>query len=300
MGMILMPGGGGGTDLDVVTALAGDVLSGKVIVGPDGEPLTGTLALSGNAGTGDVLSGKTFYSNDAKTKRTGTMTNQGAKTASINCGESYTIPAGCHNGSGKVTANSLSSQTSGTASAGDILTGKTAWVNGNKLTGTMKNYSSAIQTATTSTSDQTKSCYRINNGYVEVVPAIGCWGMWDWSKSCIKVPSLAVLKHYSGTLTSSSSTYGFKDYSGNTQNQYYLTYNISQSHQIVSAFYVSKYDQDKSTYRYFLTTNGYVIENGLSWYYDLAKTYSDWNTMSSLFMPCRFGNYSYTVDIWYV
>ena len=78
MGMILMPGGGGGIDLDVVTALAGDVLSGKVIVGPDGEPLTGTLALSGNAAVGDVLSGKTFYSADAKTKLTGTMANRGA------------------------------------------------------------------------------------------------------------------------------------------------------------------------------------------------------------------------------
>ena len=78
MGTILMPGGGGGIDLDVVTAVAGDILSGKVIVGADGEPLTGTLALSGNAGTGDVLSGKTFYSNDAKTKRSGTMVNRGA------------------------------------------------------------------------------------------------------------------------------------------------------------------------------------------------------------------------------
>lgn len=78
MGTILMPGGGGGIDLDVVTAAAGDILSGKVIVGADGEPLIGTLALTGNAGTGDVLSGKTFYNADAKTKRSGTMANRGA------------------------------------------------------------------------------------------------------------------------------------------------------------------------------------------------------------------------------
>jgi hypothetical protein len=37
------------------------------------------------------------------------MTNQGAKTASLNCGESYTIPAGFHDGAGKITANSLAS-----------------------------------------------------------------------------------------------------------------------------------------------------------------------------------------------
>ena len=41
------------------------------------------------------------------------------------------------NTSGKVTANSLSSQTSGTATASHILTGKTAWVNGVKITGTI-------------------------------------------------------------------------------------------------------------------------------------------------------------------
>ena len=90
MGMILMPGGGGGIDLDVVTAVAGDVLSGKVIVGADGEPITGTLALTGNAGTEDVLSGKTFYNADAKTKRSGTLTLSGsAKTGDVLEGETF-------------------------------------------------------------------------------------------------------------------------------------------------------------------------------------------------------------------
>lgn len=97
--------GGGGADLDVVTADAGDVLAGKVIVGPDGEPLTGTLALSGNASDGQVLSGQTYYNTDAKTKRTGTMPNRGAVNQSLAINGSYTIPAGYHNGSGKVTQN---------------------------------------------------------------------------------------------------------------------------------------------------------------------------------------------------
>jgi hypothetical protein len=95
--------GGGGADLDVVTADAGDVLAGKVIVGPDGEPLTGTLALSGNASDGQVLSGQTYYNTDAKTKRTGTMPNRGAVNQSLAINGSYTIPAGDHNGSGKGT-----------------------------------------------------------------------------------------------------------------------------------------------------------------------------------------------------
>lgn len=43
MSKIWIPGGGGGADLDVVTAGTGDVLSGKVIVDKDGNPLTGTM-----------------------------------------------------------------------------------------------------------------------------------------------------------------------------------------------------------------------------------------------------------------
>ena len=49
-----MTGGGGGADLDVITAEADDILSGKVIVDKDGNPLTGTLTLSGDAGAGAV------------------------------------------------------------------------------------------------------------------------------------------------------------------------------------------------------------------------------------------------------
>lgn len=144
MGRIWMPGGGGGIDLDVVTAASGDILKGKVIVGTDGEPLTGVLELTGNAADSQVLSGKTYYNTDAKGKRTGTMSNQGAVTSSLNAGDSYTIPAGYHNGSGKVTANSLSSQTkvqSGKTAAGaaQVLAGYEAWVNGGRVTGTMAN-----------------------------------------------------------------------------------------------------------------------------------------------------------------
>ena len=80
MGRILMTGGGGGADLDVITAEADDILSGKVIVDKDGNPLTGTLTLSGDAGAGDVLSGKTFYTTNPKSKQTGTMGTMGGGT----------------------------------------------------------------------------------------------------------------------------------------------------------------------------------------------------------------------------
>lgn len=138
MGRIWMPGGGGsGADLDVITAASGDVLKNKVIIGPDGEPLIGSLELTGNAADSQVLAGKTYYNTDAKIKHTGAMVNQRAKSAALNCGGSYTIPEGYHNGSGKITANSLASQTDATAAAGHILSGKTAWVKGSKITGSM-------------------------------------------------------------------------------------------------------------------------------------------------------------------
>ena len=156
MSRIWMPGGAGGADLDVVTAGAGDVLKGKVIVEPDGEPLTGTLALSGDAGDSMVLSGKTYYNTDPKQKRTGDMANQGAKTAALNCGGSYTIPAGYHNGKGKVTANSLAAQTDANAAAGDILSGKNAWVKGSKISGSMGSMNG--QTITPGSAQQTIFC----------------------------------------------------------------------------------------------------------------------------------------------
>ena len=102
--------GGSGADLDVITAEDPDVLTGKVIVDKDGNPLPGTMA------------------------------NNGAVSQALNAGGSYTVPAGYHNGSGKVTANSLTSQTVGTATAARIANGDIAWSNGVKIPGTMPMY----------------------------------------------------------------------------------------------------------------------------------------------------------------
>ncbi len=126
----------GGAVLDTTTAGAGDIKSGKTAYNGDGELVTGTMvdqgaktaslapgssytipagyhngsgkvtansvSLSGNAGAGQVLSGYTFYSNNYNSKQTGTMANKGAVSTTVYPGGSYTIPAGYHNGSGKV------------------------------------------------------------------------------------------------------------------------------------------------------------------------------------------------------
>ena len=105
--------------------------SGKVTVTRLSDETVGT------ATEDDILAGKTAWVDGVKV--VGSMINQGAKTTSLNADQSYTIPAGYHNGSGKVTANSLANQTSATAIAGDILSGKNAWVNGVKVNGSMAN-----------------------------------------------------------------------------------------------------------------------------------------------------------------
>ena len=90
------------------SAGTGDVLRGATFYKDDPKSkLTGTLALSGNANAAQVLSGYTFYKDNAKSKQTGTMANKGAVSATLNPGGSYNVPAGYHNGSGKVTAKSL-------------------------------------------------------------------------------------------------------------------------------------------------------------------------------------------------
>lgn len=90
----------------------------------------------GNVQPSEVLNGKTF-TND-KGPGVGTMSNNGSINATLNAGQSKTIPKGYTDG-GTITVNSLASQTQATAGAGDILSGKTAIVNGNKVTGNMAN-----------------------------------------------------------------------------------------------------------------------------------------------------------------
>lgn len=51
----------------------------------------------------NVLAGKSFYAVD-KTLKEGTMPNRGAVDTTINPGSSYTVPAGYHNGGGRVKA----------------------------------------------------------------------------------------------------------------------------------------------------------------------------------------------------
>ena len=67
----------------------------------------GTTVGGGTATASQVLEGVTFSSNLGK-ELLGTMKNNGAVTATIAPGETYTIPEGYHNGEGTVTASQSS------------------------------------------------------------------------------------------------------------------------------------------------------------------------------------------------
>lgn len=93
-------------DLTGDTVAADKLLAGITAHGKDGEEITGTCAYDATTGDataveGEILLGKTAYVKGAK--KTGTMPNRGAVTGTIatKAGE-YTVPAGYHNGSGKV------------------------------------------------------------------------------------------------------------------------------------------------------------------------------------------------------
>lgn len=148
----LPDGGSSGGDIDLsgVTAGASDVLYGKVIVGANGLEVVGmmpnkgawnstatsngsvaipegyhngngkvtvdvpsstTIPTDGDAATSDVLTGKTFYSGGSK--KTGAMTNRGAWASTATSNGDVPIPAGFHNGSGKVSVNVSTSTAAG-------------------------------------------------------------------------------------------------------------------------------------------------------------------------------------------
>ena len=103
---------GGDTLIDLTNddVTRADVVSGKYFHLPTGERTTGTNTYDADtsdatATAAEILASKTAYVNGSKL--TGTMTNRGAVSGTIStvAGE-YTVPAGYHDGSGKVAIDS--------------------------------------------------------------------------------------------------------------------------------------------------------------------------------------------------
>ena len=94
-------------DLTADTVDPEHLLLGKTAHDQSGEVITGTCSYDADTGdataaASDLLAGKTAYVDGAKV--TGTMADKGAVTGTIATKEGeYTVPAGYHNGRGKVT-----------------------------------------------------------------------------------------------------------------------------------------------------------------------------------------------------
>ena len=114
----------------------------------------GTSSAEVTATKANVLAGTTTITSDSNDQIVeGTMPNIGAVSQSLNCGGTFSIPQGYHNGSGIITANDLASQTPGNVSASQILSSYTAWSNGIQVTGSLAVTSAiSFKTATLSAS----------------------------------------------------------------------------------------------------------------------------------------------------
>lgn len=107
MGNVFVKPGGGGADLDVVTAAPADVLAGKVIVGADGEPAAGTMpergAWSGSVGMNSSIAIPGGHHNGGGQVSGPSVTQRGAWGTSLGINGSVAVPEGYHNGSGRIT-----------------------------------------------------------------------------------------------------------------------------------------------------------------------------------------------------
>lgn len=106
----------------------------------DSLAVADTLVIRACSGDGtaterDIIKGKTAWSGDELI--TGTMPKIVSKVITLNAGDTYIIPEGYHDGNTQIIINTLDDQTEGTATSKDILEGKTAWVNGKLVTGTI-------------------------------------------------------------------------------------------------------------------------------------------------------------------
>lgn len=134
--------------------VSGNIKSGVNLFGINGDPNV-VNTNSGDAVAGDLLSGKIAWVSGAQV--TGAMPNNGAVTVTPGTVD-QAIAAGYHNGSGKVVGDadlvsgnirsgvnlfgvtgspSVVETNTGTAAADDLLGGKTAYVNGSLVTGTV-------------------------------------------------------------------------------------------------------------------------------------------------------------------
>lgn len=129
-------------DLTGDDVTANDVLSGIKFHLPSGQAGTGACTYDAdtqdaNAVAAEIMTGKTAYVKG--TKVTGTMVNNGSVSGSISTkAGQYTVPAGYHDGSGKVSINTTEQDKiiSGNIKSGVSILGVTGSYTGEAITAT--------------------------------------------------------------------------------------------------------------------------------------------------------------------
>lgn len=130
-------------DVSSVTAAAGDVLSGKVIVTPDGKVTAGTMANNGAVNKTLTAADASYTVPQGYHSGTGTVSIDPETKTATPTTEQQTITPSAGKVLSSVTVDAIPAQyvdtTDATATSADILTGKTAYAGGEKVEGAMAN-----------------------------------------------------------------------------------------------------------------------------------------------------------------
>ena len=165
---------GGGVITDDATATASQILSGYTAY-VKGKKITGSIQSQNGQTITPMSSIQVIHTKDKYL--TGDITVKGdSSLLAGNIRKGATI----FGISGTYTSDA-------NATAAYILSGKTAYVNGSKVTGTMPNQSASIRTITTDTGNQTLGCFRYYSNYLQIVPGKGYWGSWSWNASRLQI-----------------------------------------------------------------------------------------------------------------
>lgn len=207
-------------------------------IGQFGYTITSGAVSTSNAGYGDnyvtaKIATSGWVDKDATTKISVTQSTMTSKVGSgsattISSGATInpnatsdttiTINKGIYGSNRTLTVKSVASQTAADATAPDILNGKTAWVNGIKITGTMPNYGG--------TSDEEKytaaGSFSNNGGKLAIQPALGYYNDYSTITTNIVYNPTRVFNTTSIT-TSATDTMSAKTYYETIPAGYYHT-----------------------------------------------------------------------------